>query len=141
MENQKEYLNEENYQKSTKKVNKVGTALLVIGLVIIIAAIMVAIYIFTSNDIGSHFLLFIWGTLPLLFIGFTLLGIGGLTKFTGHARDINAYMFQQQMPIAKETIEKAAPFAGVIAKEMAPSAGVVAKEIAKGIKEGLKDEE
>ncbi len=34
------------------------------------------------------------------------------------------------MPIAKEVIEK-----------IAPSVGVAAKEIAKGIKEGLKDEE
>ena len=39
-------------------------------------------------------------------------------------------MAQQQMPVAKESIEK-----------MAPSAGVAAKEIAKGVKKGLKEED
>lgn len=130
MEKRKEYLNEENYQRANKKVNKAGTGLLVTGLIIIISAIMVAIYVFTSGDIESHILLFILVTLPLLFIGFVLLGIGGQAKILGHARDISAYMAQQHMPIAQERIEK-----------MAPSVGVAAKEIAKGIKEGLKDDE
>lgn len=47
-----------------------------------------------------------------------------------HLRQISAYMAQQQMPIAKESIEK-----------IAPSVGVAAKEITKGIKEGLEDDE
>ena len=45
-------------------------------------------------------------------------------------RELLAYHAQQIRPVAQEGIEK-----------MAPSAGVAAKEIAKGIKEGLKDDE
>lgn len=45
-------------------------------------------------------------------------------------REITAYHLQQKMPIQKEYMEK-----------MAPSVGNTAKEIAKGIKEGLKDED
>ena len=41
---------------------------------------------------------------------------------TAHSRQITAYMAQQQMPVAKEGMEK-----------MAPTAGVVAKEISKGM--------
>lgn len=124
-----EYLNEENYEKVNKKVNKSGTFLLIAGVLVIIIAIVVAIYVFTSGDIQSHILLFMFVTLPLLFVGTTLLMFGVMAKFTGHARDINAYFTEQQMPVAKEVIEK-----------MAPTTGSVAKEIAKGIKEGLKDE-
>lgn len=45
-------------------------------------------------------------------------------------REINAFLAQQHIPIAQESIEK-----------MAPSASKAAQEIAKGIKKGLKDEE
>ena len=126
MNNQKEYLNEEKYQKTNKKVNKVGTILLTVGLIMIISAIVIMILAFAVLD--KPMLASIGG--PLLVFGFAFLGFGGQAKFLGHARDITAYMSQQQMPIAKEGIEK-----------MAPSAGVAAKEIAKGIKEGLKDDE
>ena len=130
MEKRKEYLNEENYQRANKKVNKAGTFLLIAGFITIVIAILIAIYVFTSGDIESHILLFILITLPLIFVGSSLFMFGSMAKFAGHAREINAYMTQQQMPIAQEGIEK-----------MAPSAGVAAKEIAKGIKEGLKDNE
>lgn len=126
MESQKEYLNEEKYQKANKKVNKVGTILLTVGLIMIVSAIVIMILAFAVLD--KPMLASIG--IPLLVFGFAFLGSGGQAKFLGHAREINAYVAQQQMPIAQEGIEK-----------MASSAGVAAKEIAKGIKEGLKDEE
>lgn len=68
-------------------------------------------------------------------------GLGGMCIFVGliiffaifmtaKRREIIAFGAQQVMPVAKEGIE-----------EMAPTVGNAAKEIAKGIKEGLKDEE
>lgn len=64
------------------------------------------------------------------FIVVATLMISGVIFTTANRREINAFYVQQQMPIAKEGIE-----------QMAPTAGVAAKEIAKGIKQGLKDEE
>lgn len=59
-------------------------------------------------------------------------------------REIMAFSAQQVMPIAKEGIEEMAPTIGkagkAIAEQMAPVYGDIAKEIAKGIKEGLDDE-
>ena len=48
----------------------------------------------------------------------------------GKRREIAAFTTQQVMPIAKEGIN-----------EMAPTIGNVAGEIAKGIKEGIKDDD
>lgn len=126
MENQKEYLNEEKYQKVNKKVNKTGTILLVIGGLMVVSAIV--IFIVFLGILKKPALASIGG--PLLVFGLGFAGFGGQAKFLGHAREINAYMAQQQMPVAKEGIEK-----------MAPSMGVAAKEIAKGVKEGLKEDE
>lgn len=53
---------------------------------------------------------------------------------TSKGREINAFYAQQTMPIAKEGIETMAPTVG-------SAAGTIGKELAKGIKEGLKDEE
>lgn len=72
---------------------------------------------------------------------FTYYMMGGLVVFatliiTGSmylnlvkGREMTAYLAQQQMPLAKEGIEK-----------MSPTAGKVAEEVTKGIKRGLKDE-
>lgn len=126
MENQKEYLNEEKYQKANKKVNKVGTILLVIGGLMVVSAIV--IFIVFIGVLNKPMSAAIGG--PLLVFGLGFAAFGGQAKLVGHAREINAYMAQQQMPVAKEGIEK-----------MAPSVGVAAKEIAKGVKEGLKEAE
>lgn len=139
MENQNEYLNEEKYKKAEKKVKKAGTILLVIGGLMVVAAIVIFIvFIAVLNKPMSAAL----GG-PLLVFGFAFLGFGGQAKFIGHARDINAYMAQQQIPIAQEGLEKMAPSVGkagsTIAKEMAPAYGDIAKEISKGIKEGIKE--
>ena len=124
--NNKEYLNEEQYQNANKKVNKTGTILLVVGGLMVVSAIV--IFIVFLGILKKTALASIGG--PLLVFGLGFAGVGLQAKLIGHGREINAYMAQQQMPIAKEGIEK-----------MAPSAGVAAKEIAKGVKEGLKEEE
>ena len=48
----------------------------------------------------------------------------------GNGREINAYMTQQKMPIKQETISS-----------ITPTISESAKAIARGIKEGLKEEE
>lgn len=63
--------------------------------------------------------------------GFMIPGMVSLMLFiSAKRRNIMAFSAQQVMPVAQEGIEK-----------MAPTVGAAAKEIAKGIKEGLKDEE
>ena len=114
----KEYLNEEQYQKTNKKIKKVGTILIIVGIVLVIVGIIIVLL---PNEFGAVGI--ILGSLSC-FCGLVL------RFFIGNQRKINAYFAQQSMPIAKEGIEK-----------MAPSAGVAAKEITKGIKEGLKKEE
>lgn len=64
------------------------------------------------------------------FISFLAFGVTIMVFTTLNRRKIMAYGMQDMRPLAEEGIEK-----------MAPTAGVAAKEIAKGIKEGLKDEE
>ena len=64
------------------------------------------------------------------FIIFVTIVISSVTFKSARGREIIAFSVQQAMPVAQESIEK-----------IAPSAGKAAKEIAKGIKEGLKDEE
>lgn len=54
----------------------------------------------------------------------------GFVFFVSKGREIAAFTTQQTMPIAKEGIE-----------EMAPTIGNAAEEIARGIKDGLKDDE
>lgn len=64
-------------------------------------------------------------------LGFMACFVGLVLRFfVGNQRQINAYFAQQAMSVAKGCIEK-----------MSPAMGTAAKEIAKGIKEGLKNEE
>lgn len=116
--NNKEYLNEERYQKIKKKLNIIGIVLLCIGLPLAILGFVTTFIMHNENNL--FFLMFLG--VPMTFIGFFLI-------ITSHMREIFAFTTQQQMPVAKEGIEK-----------ISPSVGVAAKEIAKGIKEGLKDE-
>ena len=115
--NKKEYLNEEQYQENKKKFNKIGTILLIVGIMMLLFG-----FIMTFGFGKSR--LFIFAV-----IGMAIVGFGIQAKLLSNGREINAYLTQQQMPIAQESIEK-----------LAPSAGVAAKEITKGIKEGLKEE-
>ena len=64
------------------------------------------------------------------FVIFVTFMISGSIYAAAHGREIYAFYAQQQIPVAKEGIE-----------EMAPSVGAAAKEIAKGIKDGINDEE
>lgn len=112
------HLSEEQFQKTNKKVKNTGITLLIVGIILLIVGIVIVVQ-------GSEF-----GAVGII-LGFFSCFIGLILRFfIGNQRQITAYFTQQSMPIAKEGIEK-----------MAPSAGVAAKEIAKGIKEGLKDEE
>ena len=80
----------------------------------------------------------------------------GMIYMTSKRREILAYQTQQIMPIAQEGMEKMAPSVAKvgkemakemapvykdIAKDMAPAYGEIAKEIAKGMKDGMKDED
>ena len=116
--NDKEHLNEERYQKTKKKINIIGIVLLCIGLPLAILGFVTTFVMHSENNL--FFLMFLG--MPMIFIGFSLI-------MASHMREISAFTAQQQMPIAKEGIEK-----------ISPSVGVAAKEIAKGVKEGLKDE-
>jgi len=128
----KEYLNEEKYQKTNKKVSKFGLVMLIVGGIMIIIALFLVISGFLGfgdNGSMSSFGSFAIGGFMLVF-GFGIAGVGGQLLFISHRREITAYMAQQGMPIAKEGIDK-----------MAPTIGKAAGTIAKGIKEGLKDDD
>ena len=152
MEEKKEYLSEEQYQKANKKVKTVGLIVMLIGITALASGI--AMLVFGTDNIRM------FGGMPIILgIGVTIWGC--MIRFIiGNQRQIFAYMAQQQMPIAQERIEKMAPTVGkagasmlkemapvytetakTVAKEMAPVYGETAKEIAKGIKEGLKEED
>lgn len=117
--NNKEYLNEEQYKKNKKKLSLIGILMLCVGLPLAIIGFATTFIMHSENNL--FFLMFLG--MPMIFIGFFLI-------MTSHMREISAFTAQQQMPIAKEGIEK-----------ISPAMGTAAKEIAKGVKEGLKDED
>ena len=112
------YLNEEQYQNNKKKFNGIGTILLIVGGIMALFGFIMSF--------GFHKL----GFFIFAVIGMALVGFGAQFKMIGKGREISAFFAQQQMPVAKESIEK-----------IAPSMGKAAKEVAKGVKEGLKNEE
>ena len=118
--NNNEYLNEEKYQKTSKKLGRIGLALFVFGALSFFSAIILQM---TSES-------FIEISAILAMLGVPCFGIGLFLFVASKQRAITAFFTQSQMPVAKEGIEK-----------MAPSAGVAAKEIAKGVKEGLDTED
>lgn len=74
-----------------------------------------------------------WLVIFYIFGGFIVICtfmVSCIISANANGREISAFYAQQQIPIAKEGIEK-----------MAPSVGNVAKEITKGIKEGLNNNE
>lgn len=122
MEN-KEYLNEKDYQEKTKKLRKIGLGLIVAG------APMFALFLVNFVAMGALpvELSAVSGILGVF--GFPILFFGLYFRYIlPNQRKFSSYMIQQQMPVAKETAEK-----------IAPTAGVVAKEITKGVKDGLKE--
>ncbi len=143
---EKKYLNEEDYQRYTAKLKKVGKILLIVGLIIFVLSIGLIVAgsitfgstVVTENAgsaLGGMGLFAIGGFLSVF--SFAIEGVGGMILFIAHRREITAYTTQQIMPVAKEGIEEMTPTMSKVAEDMAPAAGKVAKEVAKGIKEGL----
>ena len=122
---QKQYLNEEKYQKMKKIFQTFYLILAIVGIGMVIAGIILLV---KNNSVDYINLEKIIACL-LILVGVVLTGMS-LADLFRHTftRDIQSYYVQQQMPLAQEGIEK-----------MAPSAGVAAKEISKGIKEGLNE--
>lgn len=146
----KEFLNEENYQRSNKKVKTIGTILIVIGLVLLIGGFFLTIAGFlgfssqvtngmemgqqgiNQKGIFSSFGGFAIGGFMII-PGLFLTAVGFMVRFLiGNRREITAYTTQQVMPVAKEGIEKMAPTIG-------SAVGTIGKELAKGIKEGINE--
>ena len=122
-----DYLNEEKYQKTKKVLIAIGCTSLVIAAGLLIASFFIKVPSmgeegwFEAETLQSH----------LRFSAFPFgLMIPMITFFLAFGREILAFSAQQTIPVTKEAVD-----------EMAPTAGKAAKEIAKGIKEGLKDEE
>ena len=105
-----------------------------------------------SHEISKSIPLFMFGA----FIIITSVMYAVAIYMTSKRREIMAYHAQEIMPIAQEGMEKMAPSVAKvgkemakemapvykdIAKDMAPTYGEIAKEIAKGIKDGMKDED
>jgi len=160
-----QYLNEEKFQQTNKKVKKVGTiimigalALIVIGIIVIIMAANKTVppmgdsNWFDASREKSH----------QKFIGTTLLMFGIFVEFVGcmirfgigNRREIMAYQMQSVMPVAKEgmkemvptvvetsstVIKEMTPTYKEMAKTMAPVYGEIAKEVGKGIAEGMNE--
>ena len=86
--------------------------------------------------------------IPLSVFGGVIIFIGGIISLSiylmAKRRDISAFAIQQSMPLAQEAISKMAPTIGDAGKtvidKVGPSIGNAAGSIAKGIKEGLKDD-
>ena len=87
--------------------------------------------------------------IPLSVFGGVIIFIGGMISLSiyliAKKRDISAFAIQQSMPLAQEVIGKMAPTIGDAGKtvidKVGPSIGNAAGSIAKGIKDGLKDED
>ena len=159
----KEFLTEENYHRTNEKVKRIGKILIIVGLCLGGLGIIFLLSGFfgvgnqifngiqngqsgvNGSSIFAGFGSFaIGGILLLPSVPVTIIGL--IMRFLiGNGREIASYTTQQTMPIVQEGMEKMAPSRGrakaTIAKETAPAYGSIAKEIAKGIKEGLKDEE
>ena len=127
-----EHLNEEKYQKTNRKLKRAGSIMMIIGglmLCLLIVGIVTQIASFSTHRGEFNPLLTAVAGFAGVF-GLPILAIGAYLRFViANGRNITSYFAQQQMPIAKEGIEKATPVVG-------KAAGSIAKEISKGIQEG-----
>lgn len=125
--NNKEYLNEEKYQKVKKVLITIGCISFIIGVGLFIGSFFVKVPAmgqdgwFEAKHLQSRlrFVAFPFGLMIPLF-----------TFSMAFRREMTAFSAQQVMPVAQEGIDK-----------MSPTIGKAAKEITKGVKEGLKDDE
>ena len=125
--NEKEYMNEEKYQKTKKTLIKIGKISLGIAFILIVVSFFIRTpelgeegwFEASTTKSKLRFAAFVFGI-------FFPMGLFG----TAYRREMAAFNAQQVMPIAKEGMDK-----------MAPSIGNTSKEIAKGIREGLAEEQ
>ena len=151
-----EYLSEENYEKTSKKIKIAGIIIMLLGLALIVLGIynLISANKIVEPSLGSSD----WFSVSsakmdrqstgmfMLIPGIFLLAVGSMVRFVlANQRKILAYQMGSVLPVMTEGVEKVAPKMTKVAKdvshEMAPTYGEVAKEITKGIKEGLKEEE
>lgn len=129
----RQYLDEERYQKTSRRLNVISWLMIVIGILGFIAG---------GITLFGHLVSF--DRMPLVGFGWilcgALFGFGMVLHVHARRREISAYMMQSQMPLVKEGIKEITPAAAEAMKEMAPAAAEAAREITKGVKEGLKDE-
>ena len=140
-----EYLSEEKYQQTNRKVNGTGKIVLIVGILMIVVGIILLIIGFVGfgssakdaletidpSGVFGSFGFFIGGGFLTSF-GFFVAMIGGIILFMAHRREIVSYTTQQVMPVAQEGIEKMTPTVG-------KAAGTISKEVAKGIQEGIQE--
>ena len=124
MQNKEEYLNEEKFQKTNKKVNVIGIIFLSVGGLTLLG-IIIGLLGGLINPYSKY--ASICGVLAVLSFG--LFSVGIICFNSSHSRQMSAYMMQQHMPLSQEYIKK-----------MSPSIGTSATEIAKGIKKGMSED-
>ena len=97
---------------------RIGLSMLILGAVAFFLAIPLSMmgYMMIGGMMG--------------FIGVPCIGIGAFLFLSSKQRAMASFYVQSQMPIVKEGVEK-----------IVSTAGATARKIAKGVKEGLKDEE
>ena len=127
MEGQQEYLNEEKYQKVKKVLITIGCISLIIGIGLFIGSFFVKVPAMGQD--GWFEAKKLQSTIRFVAFPFGLM-IPLMTFFMAFRREMTAFSAQQVMPVAQEGIDK-----------MSPTIGKAAGTIAKGVKEGLKDDE
>jgi len=118
-----EYLSEERYRKTKKKLTTIALIILIIGL--LIGGLLITRGMINNDDNYIRASSYAFAFIVIFFTLFISLAI----FIFANKREINAFKVQQNMPIAKEKIDK-----------MSPTMGNAAKEITKGIKDGMKDD-
>lgn len=155
MDNQEEFLTEERYKKTKRKITLIALLIFLIGIAIGGGMIGKGLSIKNSIDFPkveaqksaefrengfSEKYYELQSQLDKEFPAIALIMLGGFVTIVScgfsisvfmstKRRELSAYQVQQMRPIAEEGIEK-----------MSPAVGAAAKEIAKGIKEGIKEE-
>ncbi len=90
-----------NHEQKKKKIKRIGKILLIVGGILSIVGI------------GSFFMAVAGGGFPslffLAFIGFPMVGFGGMLTSVGYKREIGKYMKDESMPIIKEAYDDLHP--------------------------------
>ncbi len=131
----RQYLNEEQYLKQSRRLNIVSWIMITLGVL---------------GFIGGGILLF-GNFLPFRMMGLVgfgwvlcgaLAGFGMILHMHANRRRLTAYMMQSQIPVAKEALQEMAPAAAEAARDIiediSPALGRAAEEISEGISEGMK---